>query len=200
VGFSERLKAERLKKGLKQRELAGLVKTTNTSVSNWEKGLSRPSAAVISLLAQALEISPFDLLGDYTLKDIKELDSRNPAELGFEDSMALVFSVDAIKDLGNEINTTLSGVDEQLNRNMREIGTAVQNACRDILLADGGEKLLLAYASLNSKAKILLLEYLSGLLKVPAYLAEPEFGVDEAQISVLSEVQRMLENPDTSSN
>lgn len=194
MGFSELLKAERLKKGLKQRELAGLVKTTNTSISNWEKGLSRPSAAVISLLAQVLELSPFDLLGKYTLKDIKDLNSRNPTELSFEDSMALAFSVDAIKGFGKELSNTIAAMGEELNRNMREFGSEIQKAYRDALFADGGEKLLFAYASLNSKAKALLLDYISGLLQVPAYLAEPEYGMDEGLISELGEAQKMLDS------
>ena len=75
--FNELLKAQRLKKGLKQRELADKIKATNTSVSNWENGVSQPSASVIELLAQALEVTPFDLLGEFSLRDIQELDKRN---------------------------------------------------------------------------------------------------------------------------
>jgi transcriptional regulator with XRE-family HTH domain len=194
VGFSERLKAERLKKGLKQRELAGLVKTTNTSVSNWEKGLSRPSGAVISQLAQVLEISPFDLLGNYTLKDIKDLNSKNPAELSFEDSIALAFSADVIKEVGDELGTALSNTGKELKQNMRELGAAVQRAFFNVLLADGGEQLLIAYAALSNKGKAILLEYIAGLLKVPNYLKEPEFGVDEEQISNLNEARKKLDS------
>jgi transcriptional regulator with XRE-family HTH domain len=194
VGFSERLKAERLKKGLKQRELAGLVKTTNTSISNWERGLSHPSAAVISQLAQALEISPFDLLGNYSLKDIKDLDSKNSSELSFEDSMALAFSADVIKDVGDELGNALSNSGKELNQNMREFDAAAQKAVFNVLLADGGEQLLIAYAALSNKGKAILLEYIAGLLKVPTYLKEPEFGIDEEQISELNEARKKLDS------
>lgn len=194
MGFSERLKAERLKKGLKQRELASLVKTTNTSISNWEKGLSRPSASVVSLLARALEVSPFDLLGDYSLNDIKQLNSKDTTELSYEDSMALTFSVDVLKETGIALNGILAEAAVDLNRNIKDLGSAMKKACWDMLLADGGEQLLLAYNSLNRKGKALLVEYLSGILKVPTYLEESEFGVDEEQISELYEVKHNLEN------
>ena len=192
MGFSEHLKAERLRKGLKQRELANMVKTTNTSISNWEKGISRPSASVISLLAQALEVSPFDLLGNYSLRDIRELDSKDPSERTFEDSMALTFSVDLLKTAGIEFSNLISDTIDNWNRDIKELGSAIQTVCWERLLNDGGEQLLFAYDSLNSSGKVFLLEYLTGLLRVPTYLEEPVFGVDEEQITELMEIKGNL--------
>lgn len=191
MGFSERLKAERVKKGLTQRGLAEKIKATNTSLCNWENKVSEPSASVISLLSKALEISPFDLLGDFTLRDIQMLDRMEPSKRTFEQNMALTFSADILKEANVDLTDVASGL-QDLSRNIKDLANSIESAVWQMLLSDGGEKLLIAYDCLNTQGKGLLLDYITCLLRVPVYLEEPEIGVDEIQIAELKDVKDKL--------
>ena len=116
--------------------------------------------------------------------------------------MALTFSADLLKTAGIELAGVISDTVENWNRDIKELGSAIQTVCRDRLLDDGGEQLLFAYDALNCSGKVLLLEYLTGLLRVPTYLEEPEFGVDEEQITELNEIKDNLKlnNPGANKN
>ena len=59
----EIIKAERLKQGLSQGELAQLVGVTQDSISLWELGKRLPDTRYIVLLCEALNISADYLLG-----------------------------------------------------------------------------------------------------------------------------------------
>lgn len=54
--FSNKFKNARLNKNLKQSELARLLNIKNTTISNWEKGLSKPDFDTIEKLCQILEV------------------------------------------------------------------------------------------------------------------------------------------------
>ena len=58
VFFGDKIRVARKEAGLTQRQLAGLIGATNTTVSNWEKGLSRPDADMIQKLCGALQLQP----------------------------------------------------------------------------------------------------------------------------------------------
>ena len=53
---------------------------------------------------------------------------------------------------------------------------------------------MLDYDTLNNNGKVLLLEYLTGLLRVPTYLQESEYGVDEELITDLNAEKDNLKN------
>lgn len=55
--FGEKLKQARKNKGIRQIELAKLLNTTNTSVSNWENDFSRPDLDMIKKLCDTLNVS-----------------------------------------------------------------------------------------------------------------------------------------------
>lgn len=57
-----RIKAFREQKGYSQKEFAQHIGAKNTTVSNWEKGLTRPDADTIGLICNTLEISADELL------------------------------------------------------------------------------------------------------------------------------------------
>lgn len=61
--FSENLKALRHKKGLTQEVLAIKLNVTRQTISKWEKGISVPDAEMLVLLAEILEVSISQLLG-----------------------------------------------------------------------------------------------------------------------------------------
>lgn len=60
--FGEQLKKARKNKGIRQVELAKLLNTTNTSVSNWENNFSRPDIDMIKKICSILDISSDFLL------------------------------------------------------------------------------------------------------------------------------------------
>ena len=61
--FAVRLKEQRLEKGLKQKQLADAVNTTDDSIYSWEKGRSQPSVEQIRQLCKTLNVSADYLLG-----------------------------------------------------------------------------------------------------------------------------------------
>ena len=63
VFFGETIRNARKALGLTQRQLSDLLGVANTSVSNWEKGLSRPDADMIQKLCAALHLQANDFYG-----------------------------------------------------------------------------------------------------------------------------------------
>lgn len=63
--ISENIVKYRLKAGLSQKELATLLHTTPSRVSNWEQGANCPSADIIFDLCKALHVSVNDIYGLY---------------------------------------------------------------------------------------------------------------------------------------
>lgn len=60
--FAETLKRLRMERGLSQRELAGRVFVTRSTVARWESGNRLPDAAMISRLSQCLDVDVNTLL------------------------------------------------------------------------------------------------------------------------------------------
>ena len=63
VFFGETIRNARKALGLTQRQLADTLGVANTSVSNWEKGLSRPDADMIQKLCAILHLQANDFYG-----------------------------------------------------------------------------------------------------------------------------------------
>lgn len=63
VFFGEKIRNARKSLGLTQRQLAEQLGVSNTSISNWEKGLSRPDADMIQNLCSILRLQPNDFYG-----------------------------------------------------------------------------------------------------------------------------------------
>lgn len=63
VFFGEKIRQGRKAAGLTQRQLADRLGVSNTSVSNWEKNLSRPDADLIQALCAVLALQPNDFYG-----------------------------------------------------------------------------------------------------------------------------------------
>lgn len=62
MDFSENLKYYRKYKGVTQKELADAIGTNNTTLSNWEKGISKPDIDTIIKLSNYFGISIDDLV------------------------------------------------------------------------------------------------------------------------------------------
>lgn len=63
VFFGEKIRRARKAAGLTQRQLAQQLGVSNTSVSNWEKDLSRPDADLLQALCAVLGVQPNDFYG-----------------------------------------------------------------------------------------------------------------------------------------
>jgi transcriptional regulator with XRE-family HTH domain len=175
MGFKERVKAQRLRLHWTQQELADKIKITNTSISNWEKGVSAPPASTIQLLADTMGVSPFALLGDYTLNDLVDLQEKDPATLTYEEGTALEFTKELLKELGQTLGDSFRQLDDvmqtlakDIRDSIAEIAPAFKKAYNERFKADGGEDVLWGYQFLNQEGKALLIDYLCGLLRVPS--------------------------------
>ena len=78
VIFGKRLREARLRRGMSQAELAGVVedsrgRLTSNYVSDLERGLKAPTLTMILKLSRALEVSVSDLLSDFTLEVVRKL-------------------------------------------------------------------------------------------------------------------------------
>lgn len=60
----ENIRIYRKAKGLSQEELAAKLNVVRQTVSKWEKGLSVPDSEMLITLAEALDVSVADLLGE----------------------------------------------------------------------------------------------------------------------------------------
>lgn len=61
--FGERLKEQRKARELSQKELAAILKTTNSSVCDWECGRSQPDLETLVKLSELFEVTVDYLLG-----------------------------------------------------------------------------------------------------------------------------------------
>lgn len=61
--IGSRIRKYREKKGISQKELAQMLGIKNNRVSNWEQGLNRPDADILTKLCYVLDVSPSELLG-----------------------------------------------------------------------------------------------------------------------------------------
>ena len=61
--FQERLRELRIEKGLKQRQLAEILQTTDDSIFSWEKGRSQPSIEFLCKICVYFGVSADYLLG-----------------------------------------------------------------------------------------------------------------------------------------
>lgn len=65
MSFNEALKKARKAKGLTQDDVAQALGAKNTTISNWENGVSRPDVDTLVSLCRLYEISPNDILEYY---------------------------------------------------------------------------------------------------------------------------------------
>lgn len=111
--FAERLKKERNKKDISQKELSKIIGVSQQTVGSWEVGRTQPDHGAVLELAEYFGVSSDYLLGrvnertslvDEALKDDPELQAfwdtmkeREDLQLMFKKSKAL--SPDAIKQI-----------------------------------------------------------------------------------------------------
>lgn len=183
MSFGEKLRSLRIKNKLTQKELAEKLMTTNTSISNWEKGLSKPGKNIVALISEVLNVPPFELIGDYDLNDIEKLKEKNKKDLSYEDVLALEFSKNKIKNFtiikSNELevkstnlNEIFLNIFEQLNaisRSARNFNLNISPIMFKNILSNDEKNFINRYQCLNTKGKKVLVEYMDALLRLPDY-------------------------------
>lgn len=71
VTLGDRIREQRLKKGLTQRQLAEMIGVKHNSISDWENNKSEPDSNTIKLLMKALDVDANSLLGWNDTENIK---------------------------------------------------------------------------------------------------------------------------------
>jgi transcriptional regulator with XRE-family HTH domain len=195
MSFGEQLKIVRVSHGMRQRELAEKIKATNTSISNWEKGVSHPSAAYVEAIAKVLSVSVFDLLGELSMNEIQDLkDNRTVTDdegetvwiYGFEENMAILFYdalIDKLEMADRE--SPYDYVPWQLHdKPMREAERHIL-AKIDVdminwekLAVDGGKEVIQSYSRLTAEGKAVMLDIILGVLRVPAFIKQAAHDAD----------------------
>ncbi|MCP3032596.1 helix-turn-helix domain-containing protein [Halobacillus sp. A1] len=126
--LSQRLKYSRKTKGLTQSELANKIKTTKSTVSNYENGYSTPSNEMLISLANALDVSVDYLLGrtDSNAIEPEENEYDTTEEInklmdkyGIED--AAFFDLEKWKAMGPEQIRELESYFQYLLRKSKEL-------------------------------------------------------------------------------
>ena len=119
--FGERLARLREDKGWLQRDLAFRVSVKANTISNWEKGISRPNLDQLCLLCQALSVTSDTLLGlDKTgmertlnLKEQRILTAFRNANREMQSTLyQLLVNIDNISGTVHEKNTSLELAEE----------------------------------------------------------------------------------------
>lgn len=119
--FGERLARLREDKGWLQRDLAFRVSVKANTISNWEKGISRPNLDQLCLLCQALSVTSDTLLGlDKTgmertlnLKEQRILTTFRNANPEMQSTLyQLLVNIDNISGTLHEKNTSLELAEE----------------------------------------------------------------------------------------
>lgn len=64
-----RIRMFRERKGLSQKEFAAAIGQSNSTVSNWERGLTRPNVDVLDKICEVLAVPADDLLEILNIKD-----------------------------------------------------------------------------------------------------------------------------------
>jgi transcriptional regulator with XRE-family HTH domain len=176
--FGERLRDARLKKGLKQSDIAVKLDCAPTSLTNWERGKIQPPLDVLSRLCDVLEVSPLDLLSrEYSYSDIVKISIKPAYERTYEEQIALNFSRSILEKLmpaelqRQQIQDTEQKAAFLRSTNALErFGGSLDGAHIEALQADydnfGGADadILFAYHALTTVSKSAFLNMLAGLL------------------------------------
>lgn len=67
--IGSRIRMYRKERGLTQKQLADKINVTKSRVSNWEQGINRPDADILTDICRVLNVSPSDLLNVHLSSD-----------------------------------------------------------------------------------------------------------------------------------
>ena len=67
--IGSRIRKFREERGMSQKQLADILKVSNSRVSNWEQGINRPDADILADVCRTLKVSPSELLDVHLSED-----------------------------------------------------------------------------------------------------------------------------------
>ena len=88
-------------RGLNQKELATQIGVSNSRVSNWEQGINRPDADILSLLCQALDVSADELLNIH-ISELELTDKERRVIIQYRAKPSMQPAVDTILGLSDK--------------------------------------------------------------------------------------------------
>lgn len=94
--FGTNLKRLRKNKGLMQSDLSSLLHVSKQTVSSWEVGRTEPSMGMVGQIAEALDCTPAELIGDVAVVSFSEREMlRKFRELDPTQQQMIIASMDA---------------------------------------------------------------------------------------------------------
>ena len=178
--FGDKLKIARIRKKLKQSEVAAILECAPTSLTNWESGKIQPSFEVLARLCEVLEISPSDLLSKrYSYDEITTIANKPAYDRTYEEQVALNFSYTILEKLlppekqrqeTERIEQTASFL--SATNLLDRFGSMNQKAIDAMIVeyeAFGGadNDIIFAFHALTNECKASFLDVLRGLVSVP---------------------------------
>ena len=192
--FGERLRDARIKKGLKQKEVADVLDCAATSLTNWEKGTIQPPLEKLAGLCEVLEISALDLLDRrYTYNDILAIAQKPYRERSYEEQVALNFSGPILAKATDKEARRLDK--ERENKDYISKATGLTSAAVDALtdyadaFFDGEEQGKLSPVGLEALNKLLSCPSgIQALENIAVYLRAGEFRFADGAKAVTVDV------------
>ena len=171
--FGQRIREQRIKKGLTQNELADLMFVSRKTISNWEVGLRMPDITMLIRLANCLDVETYELF------DHSSQENSPPTVIIVEDEPILLSGfMHIINEVLPEVQSFgfISG-----EETLRFAGTTqVDVAFLDIeLFGESGIDLARKLMALNSSVNIIFLtghsEYTASALELhcSGYIMKP---------------------------
>jgi len=192
--FGERLRDARIKKGLKQKEVADVLDCAATSLTNWEKGTIQPPLEKLAGLCEVLEISALDLLDRrYNYGDILAIAQKPYKERSYEEQVALNFSGSILAKATDKEIRRLDK--ERENKDYISETTGLTPAAVDALtdyadaLFDGEEQGKVSPVGLEALNKLLSSSYgIQALENIAVYLRAGEYRFADGSKAVKVDV------------
>ena len=100
--LGKRIKYFRERAGISQKEFAQRINMKNTTVSNWEKGISRPNADMLADICKTLTVPPDELL-DIRLSPEDMNDHERKVIMAYRLKTELQHAVDILLGVNKEV-------------------------------------------------------------------------------------------------
>ncbi|MCM1270935.1 MAG: helix-turn-helix domain-containing protein [Ruminococcus flavefaciens] len=156
--LGERIKLERKKKGITQKQLAEKINKGFSTVQKYEIDVITPPLDMIQKIADALEISVMDLMPDTdkatVFKQKQKKNGKKIDEMNLEELTEVTETLDFLDTI-----TSLNQTSQQLKERDAHIRAAISER----------RKVLEAFDTLNSLGKEKALERVEELTEIPKY-------------------------------
>lgn len=105
--IGKHIKSFREGKGITQKELAVAIDAKSTTVSNWEKGISRPDVDMLAKICVALQVSADELL-NVSIDPNKLTKQERQLVLSYREKPELRHAVDVLLGISDDTATDVT--------------------------------------------------------------------------------------------